>query len=83
MATKKQRREAALRKHEERMAELRQTGLEAQRKDRARRFAKELQDWEKQHTEKHSWTKRIKECPHCQLELAAAAKSPRQTQEAS
>lgn len=40
MATKKQKRAAAEAKHEEFMAEVRQTGLEAQCKDRARGAAK-------------------------------------------
>lgn len=72
MATKKQKREAAMAKHEHRMEELRRTGLEAQQKDRAHRQQKELDAWAENHRKNHSWKKRIKECPHCRIEMTAA-----------
>lgn len=43
MATKKQKREAALAKHEQEMEELRLSGLEAQRRDREYRARKAAQ----------------------------------------
>lgn len=72
MATKKQKREAGLAKHETFMANVRETGLKALRKDQERRRQKELDDWRENHNKRHSWKKRIKECPHCRIELAQA-----------
>lgn len=72
MVTKKERRAKALAKHNERMAMLRESGLKAQQMDRENRARAERQEWSKQHEEKHSWTKRIKECPHCQDEIKEA-----------
>lgn len=85
MATKKQKREAAIAKHEAEMAEIRQTGLTAQRKDIQHRRRQELQEWEDNHKKNHSWTKRIKECPHCRIEIHAAKQAEKQSekQEAS
>lgn len=74
MATKKQKRQRGLKKHEEEMAELRRLGLEALRKDRQHRRQKELQEWEENHKKNHSWQKRIVECPHCRLEMKDAEK---------
>lgn len=72
MATKKQKRQRLIAKREAEMEEYRRSGLAALQKERERRFQKELQDWEKQHGEKHSWKKRIIECPHCRLEMKVA-----------
>lgn len=41
MATKKQKREAALQKHKAYMAEVKRTGLQAQRKDREHRDSRQ------------------------------------------
>lgn len=71
MATKKQKRQAALAKHEAFMAEIRRTGLEAQRKDRVARTQELLKAQEKPH-EKHNkfedW------CLHCQIIIKAIAR---------
>jgi len=72
MATKKQKRQEMLEKRAAFEDEMMRTGLEAQRKDRERRRQQELEAWQKQHGEKHSWKKRIKECPHCRIEMAEA-----------
>lgn len=71
MATKKAKRAAAEAKRAKMLEEYRRTGLEAQRKDREHRERKELEAWQDQHDKKHSWKKRIKECPHCKIELRA------------
>jgi hypothetical protein len=71
VATKKQKREQGERKHLHFMAEVKQTGLEAQRKDREHRKQKEREAWREQHDKKHSWKKRLKECPICQDVLRA------------
>lgn len=76
MATKKQKREAAKKRHDDYMEELRLSGLAAQKADRAHRHRKELDAWEEQHNKKHSWKNRIKECPHCQIIMHAASKKP-------
>lgn len=73
MATKKQKREAAEAKHKAFMEAERLSGLEAQRKDRAERKRQELNAWQEQHEKKHSWKKRVAECPHCQI-IASAVK---------
>lgn len=66
MATKKQKRERGEEKHKRFMAEIRKTGLEAQRKDREHREKKNREAWREQHDTKHTWKKRLKECPLCQ-----------------
>lgn len=71
MATKKQKRERGEQKRMHFMSEHRRTGLEAQRKDREHRQQKEREAWREQHDKKHSWKKRIKECPICQDSLRA------------
>lgn len=83
MATKKERRAAALAKHEERMGQLRETGMKAQKMDRDNRARAERQEWQDQHDKKHSWTKRIKECPHCSDEIAVANKARKEAEDAS
>lgn len=75
MATKKQKREAAEAKRQARLDEMRQSGLEAQRKDREHRAKEERKAWRKQHDEKHSWKKRIVECPLCRDILKAQKKN--------
>jgi len=75
VATKKQKRARALAKRQEFMETVKQTGLEALRKDQEHRRRKELEAWEKQHETKHSWKKRIKECPHCRIEMAAGQRN--------
>lgn len=62
MATKKQKHEAAVARREKFMAEVRRTGLEAQRKDRERREAQMRKATEKAH-EKHY--KFVDDCLHC------------------
>ncbi len=76
MATKKQKREALAQRRAEREEERRQSGLAAQRKDREKREAEALKDWQEIHDEKHY--KFIDECPHCKIkkrELAAQERS--------
>jgi len=63
MATKAQKRLEAQKKHEAFMEELRLSGLEAQRQDRADREHNHRKMWEKKH-EKHF--KFDNSCPHCQ-----------------
>lgn len=75
MATKKQKRAAAHAKHLQYMKDYSQSGLEAQRKDRAERHEKNCQAWQTNHDKNHSWKKRIKECPICQGEMKAARES--------
>lgn len=83
MATKKQKRQAMLEKRAKFEEEIRRTGLEALRKDREARRSKELKDWQEQHESKHSWKKRIKECPHCRIEIRAAEQASKEVQVAS
>lgn len=61
MATKKQKREANYRKHLEFMAEVRRTGLEAQRKDKEHRQVKEQNGIEKPPAKKRRTNNTIKE----------------------
>lgn len=75
MATRKQKHERALQHHAQRMEENRRRGEAALQQDRARRAALELQEWEDNHNKNHSWQKRIKECPHCRIEMRAARKA--------
>ena len=81
MATKKEKRARMAEKRARFEEEVRISGLEALKKERARRFEKELEAWEKSHTEKHSWRKRIKECPHCRIEINAAKKMSKENED--
>lgn len=72
MATKKQKREAGIKRHEAREAERRRTGLAAQRADQAERFRQKLNEWEDVHLNKHH--KFVDECPHCQIIKAALSR---------
>lgn len=70
MPTKKQKRAAALARHEARMAELKRSGLAAQKRDREARQRELLVTQEKAH-EKHS---RFEDwCLHCQTIKKALA----------
>lgn len=71
MATKKQKRLAGEERAKQEAFERVQSGLAAQKRDREERERQELTAWQPQHEKKHSWKKRIKECPHCRIELAA------------
>lgn len=62
MATKKQKREAALARREAFLVEEREIGRQALEKARREREEKALRDWTKGH-EKHF--KFVDECPHC------------------
>jgi hypothetical protein len=64
MATKKQKHAQAVAKREAFEAEMRESGLRAQRADQERRDRENRQAWEKQHEKKHF--KFVDECPHCQ-----------------
>lgn len=71
MATKKQKRQAGLAKHEAYMAELKRSGLEAQRKDRTERARQHLIAQEKIHQQHHrfeDW------CLHCTIIKKAIAR---------
>jgi hypothetical protein len=72
VATKKQKRAAALARRERFLAAEREVGLNALRIDRERRAYEERKLWQEQHDKKHSWKKRIKECPLCQDEIKLA-----------
>ncbi len=63
MTTKKQTRQALETKRERMLEELRQTGLEAQKRDRARREYEIRQAWSAAHEKKHH--KFVDECPLC------------------
>lgn len=78
MATKKQKRAAALAKHEQMMADLRESGLAALQADRRRRDAEVRKEWSANHEKNHSWKKRIKECPLCGDEIRAAKRAERE-----
>lgn len=67
MATKAQKRARNEAKHAEFMEEIRQSGLKALAKERARRQKKLLSDWQENHDKNHSWKKLVPECPHCQI----------------
>ena len=71
MATKKQKRLAAQARREEMLAEYRRSGLEAQKKDHARRERKLYQEWEEGHGKKHKKTF-VEECPWCKDERRAS-----------
>ena len=75
MATKKQKRAAALARREAFLAEERERGLNALRKERERRAYEARKEWQEQHDKKHSWKKRIKECPICKDEIKAAKRA--------
>jgi hypothetical protein len=64
MATKKQKRQAALEKRAEFEAEMRESGLKALHAERERREREARRDWQKQHDAKHF--KFVDECPLCQ-----------------
>lgn len=64
VTTKKQKRERGEQKRTKFMAEIRQTGLQAQRKDREHREKKKREEWRDQHDKKHH--KFIDDCPLCQ-----------------
>lgn len=72
MATKKQKRLAGQARHEQRMAELRQSGLAAQKRDKAERFRQQLNLWEEGHNKRHH--KFVDECPHCQIIKSAISR---------
>jgi hypothetical protein len=65
MTTKKAKSEAALAKREKFMVVNQQTGLEAQRRDRAYRERQNYRDWEDTHIKKHATTSWASECPWC------------------
>lgn len=71
MATKKEKRAAALARHQAYFEELKNTGLKAMTRDRDHRREKDLQEWEENHTKNHSSKKVITECPHCRRYIAA------------
>lgn len=81
MATKKQKRLAGQAKHEKRMEELRRSGLEAQKRDKAERFRQQLALWEEGHNKRHH--KFVDECPHCQVIRAAISRgaTPKEAKE--
>lgn len=66
VATKKQKREAALKKREKYIQAEREIGLAALEKSRALRQIELREQWRKQHEKKHSWKRLVKECPLCQ-----------------
>lgn len=76
MATKKQKREAGLQRHKEFLAEVRRSGLEAQKRDREQRDKKHRADWAERH-ESHSWKKLSPDCPLCQDMLAKSKRDHR------
>lgn len=78
MATKKQKHAAALARREARLAEIAERGLKAQQMDQARRAAEERAQWRDNHDKRHSWRKRIQECPICQDEIKAAKRAGRE-----
>lgn len=63
MATKKQKRQAGIERHQREMETLRQTGLAAQKAGRVERLRESLKEWEELHNDKHF--KFLSECPHC------------------
>jgi len=65
------------------MEERRLSGLAAQRADQQNRASKLRQSWQKQHDQKHSWKKRIKECPLCQDELRNIKADQKRLEEAT
>jgi len=69
MATKKEKRAAALRRHEGFMEARRQSGLRAQAAAQADRDREMLTAWQKNHDKNHSESNRIVECPHCRLAM--------------
>ncbi len=74
MATKKQKRLLARQRFEEHLAEVRTSGLEAQRADREQRQRKELQEWQENHDKRHKGEgKQVKECPHCRIQMGKDA----------
>lgn len=81
MATKKQKRLAGEAHAKQEALKRVQSGLDAQRKDREERERQNLTAWQDQHEKKHSWKKRIKECPHCQIEIAAINRAAKTTKE--
>lgn len=82
MATKKQKHAQVMQRREERLSTIRESGLKAQRLDREKR-AKELRaQWQENHDKRHSWKKRIAECPICQDEIRAARRSENQEDKA-
>lgn len=72
MATKKQKRQRGLERHQQFMETYRQEGLKALRREKARRFREKLKEWEQVHTDKHF--KFVDECPHCRVIRAASKK---------
>lgn len=74
MATKAQKREAGRIKHQRFIADIKRTGLEAQRRDREHRKQKHLSDTEVEHKKSHGWKKLVKDCPHCD-EMIAKSKA--------
>jgi hypothetical protein len=63
MATKKQKRAAALAKREKFMADVKRSGTEALKRERANRARREREEWQEQHDKKHYTF--VKECPIC------------------
>lgn len=76
MATKKQKRQALLQKREKFEANLKRSNQEALRKERERREEENRRAWQENHDKRHSWKKRIKECPLCKDALKGAVLSP-------
>lgn len=75
MATKKQKHQQAMEKRQRFLDDMKREGEEAVRKDREHRRRQELQEWQENHDKRHSWKKRIAECPHCKIELSASRRA--------
>jgi len=72
VATKKEKREALQLKREKWLAERRESGLQAQRKDKEHRKNKKRDEQRDQHNKEHSWKVLDKNCLLCQDRLAEA-----------
>jgi hypothetical protein len=83
MATKKEKRAAALARREEFLAAEAARNQKVLEGVRAKRRAEEKKAWQKNHDKRHSWKKRIKECPICQDELRAIPKDQQRLEAAT
>lgn len=81
MATKKQKRQAALAKHEKWLDERRETGLQAQRRDQERRKQKKRDEQREKHNAEHSWKQLSKDCLLCQDKLEEARRNEKRLNE--
>jgi hypothetical protein len=77
VATKKQKRQAALAKHEEWLNKRRETGLQAQAKDKERRRQKKRDEQREKHNKEHSWKTLDKDCVLCQDKMEDARRRER------